>query len=181
MLSATAAGRAFDVAKQMMGAGAMAATAKEAKVARPTIVTASVTLGLWFVGGTTDALAGLVRVLHDGEITVTECVLLVVGCLFAAATPIALYVAHVKKKIWPNSVRAVQLALDLKRTTGAALVSYGALSIGARIAYTVFARNTKPLTSGLWDIILFVASALAALTVGGVAPLVRNLRRRKRV
>ena len=51
----------------------------------------------WLVGGTTAALAGLVRVLHDGEITLTECVLLVVGCLFAAATPVALYVLHVKK------------------------------------------------------------------------------------
>ena len=181
LLSITAAGRAFDVAKQMMGGGApLAATAKEARLARPTIAAASLALGLWFVGGTTDALAGLVRVLHDGEITLTECVLLVVGCLFASATPIALYVAHVRKKIWPNSVRAVQLATDLKRTTGAALVTYGALSIGARIGYTVFARNTRPLTSGVWDIVLFTLSMVAALTVGGAAPLVRNMRRRKR-
>ena len=94
-----------------------------ARVARPTITVASAVLGTWLVGGTTAALAGLVRVLHDGEITLTECVLLVVGCLFAAATPVALYVLHVKKVIWPNSVRALQLASDLKRTAAAALVT----------------------------------------------------------
>jgi len=179
-LSATAAGRAFDMAKQMITSGSAAVSAKDAKLARPTIAATSGALGVWFVGGTVSALAGLVRVLHDGEITVTEAVLLVVGCLFAAATPIALYVMHVKKVIWPNSVRAVQLATDLKRTTGAALVTYGALSIGARIAYTVFVRNTKGITSGGWDIALFLVSVVAALTVGGAAPLLRNMRRRKR-
>jgi serine/threonine-protein kinase len=181
-LSITASGRAFDMAKAMLGAptGSSAlATAREAKLARPTIVTTSAVLGTWFVGGTTAALAGLVRVLHDGEITATECVLLVVGCLVAASTPIAIYILHVRKVIWPNSVRAVQLATDLKRTASAALVTYGGLAIAARIAYTVFGRNSKGLASGFWDIALFLVSAIAAATVGGAAPLLRNMRRRK--
>ena len=119
------------------------------------------------------------RVLHDGEITLTESVLLVVGCLFAAATPIALYVMHVRKVIWPNSVRALQLAGDLKRTATAALIAYGGLSIVARIGHTVLWRSSKGLTSGVWDILLFVVSILAAVTVGGFGPLVRNMRRRR--
>ena len=150
-----------------------------ARVARPTIAVASAVLGTWLVGGTTAALAGLVRVLHDGEITLTECVLLVVGCLFAAATPVALYVLHVRKVIWPNSVRALQLASDLKRTAAAALVTYGGLSIVARIGHTVLWRSSKGLASGWWDIALFLASIAAAVTVGGFAPLVRNMRRRR--
>jgi hypothetical protein len=158
---------------------AHAGPANLARVARPMIVIASAVLGLWLVGGTTASLAGLVRVLHDGEITLTECVLLVVGCLFAAATPVALYVLHVRKVIWPNSVRALQLANDLSRTASAALISYGALSIVARIAHTVLFRSSKGLASGLWDIALFVVSILAAATVGGFGPLVRNMRRRR--
>jgi hypothetical protein len=140
---------------------------------------ASAVLGAWLVGGATAALAGLVRVLHDGEITLTECVLLVVGCLFAAATPVALYVLRVRKVIWPNSVRALSLASDLKRTATAALVTYGGLSIVARIAHTVLWRSSKGLASGWWDIALFAISVLAATTVGGFAPLVRNMRRRR--
>jgi serine/threonine-protein kinase len=182
-LSITASGRAFDMAKAMLagpsGQNAMQ-IAKDARLARPTIAATSGVLGAWFVFGTTDALAGLVRVLHDGEITTTECVLLVVGCLVAASTPVALYVMHVKKVIWPNSVRAVQLAHDLKRTASAALVTYGGLAITSRIIYSVFARHSKVLSSGVWDIVFFLVSIIAAATVGGAGPLLRNMRRRKR-
>jgi serine/threonine-protein kinase len=180
-LQQSSAHRAFDMAKRMFANSAPppAQSASLARVARPTIAIASSVLGAWLVGGTTAALAGLVRVLHDGEITLTECVLLVVGCLFAAATPIALYVLHVKKAIWPNSVRALQLASDLKRTATAALVTYGGLSIVARIGHTVLWRKSGGLTSGWWDIALFAVSIVAAVTVGGFAPLVRNMRRRR--
>lgn len=180
-LAASSAHRAFDVARRMFvnSTPAPQQSATMARVARPTITVASSVLGVWLVGGTTSALAGLVRVLHDGEITLTECVLLVVGCLFAAATPLALYVLHVKKVVWPNSVRALQLASDLKRTATAALVAYGGLSMVARIGHTVFWRSSKGLVSGWWDIALFVLSIFAAVTVGGFAPLVRNMRRRR--
>ena len=181
---ASSARRVFDIAKKIL-AGASTSTPAPgqstalARIARPMIVVASTILGLWLVGGTTAALAGLVRVLHDGEVTLTECVLLVVGCLFAAATPLALYVLHVRKVIWPNSVRALQLAGDLKRTATAALITYGGLSIIARIGHTVFFRSSKGLASGFWDITLFAVSILAAVTVGGFGPLVRNMRRRR--
>ncbi|MDB4936325.1 MAG: serine/threonine protein kinase [Labilithrix sp.] len=173
--------RAFDLAKKMFATSTPppGQSATLARVSRPTITVASAVLGTWLVGGTTASLAGLVRVLHDGEITLTECVLLVVGCLFAAATPIALYVLHVRKVIWPNSVRALQLASDLKRTATAALVTYGGLSILARIGHTVLWRSSRGLASGWWDIALFVVSLVAAVTVGGFAPLVRNMRRRR--
>lgn len=149
------------------------------RAARPTIIVMSTALAVWLVGGTTAALAGLVRVLHEGEITVTECVLLVVGCLFAAATPAALYVTHVRKVIWPNTARAVQLAADLKRTVTAVLVTYGFISVLVRIGLTVMLRSSRSLVSGWWDLVLLVVSLVAAATVGGARPLLANLRRRR--
>jgi len=183
-MNVSGAQRAFDVAKAMLGSESLAQPAQQsgslARTARPTIVVTSAALGGWLIGGTVAALAGLVRVLHDGEVTLTESLLLVVGCLFAAATPIALYVMHLRKVIWPNSVRAVQLATDLKRTTISALVTYGAFSILGRIVHTVFWRSSHGLASGIWDIALFVFSVASALTIGGFGPLLRNLRRRRR-
>ncbi|MDB4942689.1 MAG: serine/threonine protein kinase [Labilithrix sp.] len=175
------ADRALDVAKALFGnpsaSGSQSVpSARMAEMSRPTIVVASAVLGAWLVGGATAALAGLVRVLHDGEVTLTESVLLVVGCLFAAATPAALYVLHVKKVVWPNSVRALQLAGDLKRTATAALISYGALSIATRIIATVLMRSSRSLASGVWDLLLFAVSIVAAFVLGGAAPLIRRLR-----
>jgi serine/threonine-protein kinase len=181
----TGARRAFDVAKAMLGNTSVPPAAVQsnlsAKVARPMIVLTSLALGLWLVGGIVAALAGLVRVVHDGgEITVTESTLLVAGCLFAATTPIALYVLHIKKTVWPNSVRAVELASDLKRLVVSAFVTYGGLAVFGRILQTVVLRNSHGLASGQWDIALFGVSALMALTFGGFGPLLRNLRRRRR-
>lgn len=146
--------------------------------ARPTVIVASVVLGLWLAFSVIAALAGLVRLLHDGEVTLTEGVLLVTGCVFAVLTPLVLYVLHVKRVVWPNTVRAVQLADDLRRTAVAALVAYGGLSIVARVLHTVFLRNSTALASGAWDIALLVASLVAAAGIGGLAPLLRGLRRR---
>lgn len=184
-LDANASGptRALDIAKNLFAGTATPSPGEMtalAKLARPTLVVASTVVGLWFLGSIIAALAGLVRVLHDGEITLTECVLLVVGCMFAALTPGVLYVLHVRKVIWPNSVWSMQLAADLRRTATAALVAYGALSMSARIVHTVLWRNSSALTSGGWDISLLLFSLVAAITIGGMAPLLRNLRRRKR-
>jgi hypothetical protein len=182
-LKETGARRAFDLAKAALGGTSMVppapTTAREAKLARPVIVVTSIAIGFWFIGGTASALGGLVRVLHDGEITVTESVLLLVGCLFATATPLGLYIAHVKKKIWPNSMRALQLATDLKRFAGAAFVSFGALMLLARLTETIFLRSSNKLSSGIWDMSLFAISVILALSIGGFGPLLRNMRRRR--
>ena len=183
-INVSGAQRAFDVAKAMLGSGSLPPPAQQssnlARTARPTIIITSAVLGAWLLGGTVAALAGLVRVLHDGEITLTESLLLVGGCLVAAGTPVFLYVLHLRKVIWPNSVRALQLATDLKRITISALVTYGGFSILGRIVHTVFWRSSHGLASGIWDIALFVFSIVAALTIGGFGPLLRNLRRRRR-
>ena len=173
---------AIDVAHAMLGvneAHASAGAPTDARTARPTIILASGALGGWLFGATVTALAGLVRVLHDGEITLTESLLLVIGCIVAAATPAALYVMHLQKVVWPNSVRATQLASDLKRTSVAALVGYGSLSLLGRGMHTVVMRSSHGLASGVWDIALLAISVTGAVSIGGAAPLLRSLRRRR--
>jgi hypothetical protein len=120
-----------------------------------------------------------VRVLHDGEVTITEALLLIVGCLFAAATPAALYVMHLRKVIWPNTVKAMQLATDLKRVSISALAAYGSLAITGRIIHTVLFRSSRGLASGVWDMVLFVFTLVIAGSIGGFAPFLRSQRKRR--
>lgn len=149
-----------------------------ARAARPTIVLTSGALAIWVVAGAVAALAGLVRMMHDGEVTLTEALLLTVGCLFGAATPLWLYVSYVKRRIWPNSVRALALSTDLKRTTFAALVTYGALTMIARVAYTVVLRTSNILTSGYWDVAIFLVSVLVGLVAFAGPRVAQKLRRK---
>jgi serine/threonine-protein kinase len=179
----TGSQRAFDIAKAVLGSDSLAPpsqeSAKLARHARPTIIVTSIAVGSWLIGSIVCALAGLVRVLHGGEVTITEALLLVIGCLFAAATPVALYVLHLKKVIWPNTVKALQLSTDLKRATIAALSAYGALAIIARIIHTVLFRRSLGLASGFWDMAFFVLTLAIAGSIGGFAPFLRIRRKRK--
>ncbi len=155
-----------------------ALASSQARSARPTIVIVGSGLGLWFVGGSVDALAGVVRTLHAVELTVTESMLLFFGILFIVATPAVVFVLRVRKIVWPNTVKAVELASDLRRTAVAALVTYGSLALLLRAVFTVLLRDSSTLMEGLLDTTLFAASAIGALIAGGLGPLARALRRK---
>jgi serine/threonine protein kinase len=174
LLTGTSA--AMDVAKAIFATAPQ--SSELAASARPTIVLASSALAVWLIGATITALSGLVRVFNGGEITMTEAFLLLLGCGFAAATPIGLYVIHVRRKIWPNSVRAVQLASALRRTCATTLIAYGAFAILLRFTHSVVWRSSRGLASGYWDILLFVLSIGTAAALGGAGSFVHALRRR---
>jgi serine/threonine-protein kinase len=150
----------------------------EARRARPTIVVVGSGLGLFVVGGAVDALGGIVRYLHAMELTLTEATLLIFGVAFIVATPGIIFVLRVRKIVWPNSVKAVELASDLRRTTAAALVTYGALALGIRVIFTILFRDSSMLDGGLLDMVLFAASAVGAGIAGGLGPVARALRRK---
>ena len=174
--SSTNAHRAFDLAGAVFGAGSN----QKARLARPTIVFASFVLGGFGIGTLVAALGGLVRILHEAELTTTECLMLVLGALVAASTPITLYALNVKKHVWPNSVRAMELADDLRKAALASLVAYGALAALARLTHTVVLRSSRGMTSGGWDLVLFFVSFLAGAVVGLAGPVVRAVKKRSR-
>jgi serine/threonine protein kinase len=153
--------------------------ARDAKVARPMIVTLTAVIAGWFLIGFVDALGGAVRMFRTGDITLTEAILLGLGSGFLAVTPAVLFILHVRKVVWPNSVRAVELADDLRRTAAAAFIGYGAAAILARAFDTIVLRESVALASGAWDASFFAVSFVAALVAGGVGPLARFSRRKK--
>jgi serine/threonine protein kinase len=175
--------QADPTARTMMAQGTSGATvvsvSGEAKLARPTIVMTTFALIVWLVGGFVDGLGGVVRYLRLGELTTTESVLIIVGCLLAAASPTVFFIQRVRKQVWRNSVKSVELAGDLKRTFFVALVTYGLGALVHRFATTIVLHQTGIVGSGLWDAIIFGASFVMALIAGGVGPIARFFRRRK--
>jgi serine/threonine-protein kinase len=133
----------------------------------------------WFLIGFVDALGGAVRMFRTGDLTLTEAILLGLGSGFLAVTPAVLFILHVRKVVWPNSVKAVELADDLRRTAGAAFIGYGAAAILSRAFDTIVLRQSAALASGAWDAAFFAVSFVAALVAGGVGPLARFFRRKK--
>ena len=153
--------------------------ARDAKLARPTIVTLTGVITLWFLGGFVDALGGGVRMFRAGDITLTEAILLALGSGFLALTPAVLFVLHVRKSVWPNSLKALELAYDLRRTAAAAFIGYGVAAIASRLLDTIVLRRSGDLGGGMWDALLFVVSFVAAMIAGGFGPVARIFRRKK--
>jgi serine/threonine-protein kinase len=156
-----------------------AAAARGSKANRRSIVLHSVVLGTWAVAASVAALAGIVRTAHDGDITLAESFLLGVGCLSAAATPIVLYVGQLKKIVWPSSTRTARLAISLEKAVAVVLMTYGGLAIAARVFFTVLWRTSSGISSGLWDIALFVLTVSAIVASGSVRAVAEVLRRRR--
>jgi serine/threonine protein kinase len=177
-----------NVTARTMMAGAAAASAlpessqrsagQDARRARPTIVVLSGLMALWLIGGSVDALGGIVRYVRDGDLTSTESLLLGIGCVFAVATPAYLFIARVRKTVWPNSVHAVELAKALRYTAATAFATYGLATVMSRAVLTVILRESASLRSGLWDAIFFGVSVLGAALAGGIGSLARARRRK---
>jgi hypothetical protein len=140
-----------------------------------------VSLGLvvWLVAGVIDAAGGALRHWrHDGDVTFAEAMLLMIGVGLVALTPTIYYFLHVRKNKWNNSVRALELAGDLRRTFFAVAVTYGLVTLGVRMTMNVILRQSATLSSGSWDVLAFAASFVVGAIVWSSASLARSIRKR---
>lgn len=151
---------------------------RQVRQARPMIVVLSLLVLFWGIGGFVGAVGGIVRVTRGGELTRTEAVLLASGACLAALTPAIVYLRHVLKNVWPNTVKALELAGDLRRTAQASLATYGAFALSLRIIDGVILQRSLDIGSGIWDAVLFGLSLIGAIVAGGLGPLGRFARRR---
>ncbi len=174
---ATIVSKADPTARTMM---AQSAGMSDAKLSRPTIVLTGLGLVLWLVAGVIDTAGGVLRHLrHDGDLTFTEALLLMIGSALIALTPVIFFVLNIRKTSWNNSVRALELAGDLRRTFFATAVTYGVVSLGVRMTFSVVLRQSSTLTSGSWDVLAFVTSFVVGAMTWGSASLARSVRKRR--
>lgn len=151
---------------------------REAKLARPTIVLLTPIATGWILAVVVAAAAGVIRAYKkDAEISETELGLMVLFSAVAFVTPLIVWVVHIVKNVWRNSVRAVELASDMRRFMAGSLMGYGAASVFVRIGYTVMLRDTKGTISGWWDLLFLFVAVFGGAFGAGIGPLVR-LRRR---
>jgi serine/threonine protein kinase len=150
------------------------------ELARPTILLMG-GLGLFFIlASILSLVTGAVRLARGAgaasNLTGFEGAILLSLLTLALSTPAIVAALHVKKTIWANSNRAVQLAESLQRTVVAALVTYGAASLFVRVLESVVLRRAAGVAWPAWDVVM----ALVALVAGGAALLnVLGERRRR--
>lgn len=140
-------------------------------MARPMILLLGA-LGLfWAAGNLMLAITAIVRISRGGprgNLAGAEAVFLVVGFAFTLLTPLILAWRHLKRVVWVNTVKAVDLADHLRRPVLIGLSTYGFASLLVRVIETVFLRHAGSIAWPWWDLILLVVGAAA---VGGAVAL----------
>jgi tRNA A-37 threonylcarbamoyl transferase component Bud32 len=150
-----------------MAPASVAKSSMPVELARPTILLMG-GLGMFFVlGSILGLVTGVVRLARGAgaaaNLTSFEGVILLVLLTLALSTPAIVAALHVKKQIWANSNRAVQLAESLQRTVVAALVTYGAGSLFVRLLESVILRRAAGVAWPAWDVVLSLVSIAAGV------------------
>jgi serine/threonine-protein kinase len=153
------------------------AKGRDAKIARPTIVLLTPVVAAWLLVVIVGGAAGVIREVGRREVTASEVMLMTIFSGAAFLFPLIFWISHVAKNVWRNSVRAIEMASDIRRFLGGSLIAYGAAAVAVRFAYTVPMRLSVFVASGWWDVAFLIAALLGGAFGGGIGPLAR-LRRR---
>lgn len=147
-------------------AESLLAATREARSARPMLVTLSLLAYLWLAGGTVGLVADIVRLVRGtgSTLSVTEAILVALGTVIATATPGVLWARHVAHRIWSNSVRSVALARRLRRALATSVAAYGFGALVVHLIESVVERSTLRTGDALSNLVLF-AVALGVATV----------------
>ncbi len=149
----------------LSSADAITRAAREARLARPTIVAMTAVAYAWVVGLIVDTIATSMTIARLGTDTIpttTEALLVIVGTIVASITPLVLWSRRVGRKIWGNSVRALELAYTMRRVVGIGIAGYGFAELELRI---VAAANPGVIADPRAELLAVGASVLAAAYV----------------
>ncbi len=134
---------------------------------RPTIAfmaglaTFGVLAGLLTVG------ASVIRLTRGGtaasNVTGSEALLLFLMMTLALATPIGFGIHWVRKNVWQNSAKTLDLAQASRRTVVAVFVTYGVVALAARLTEAVLLRRAAGIAWPMWDLVIFGFAASAGL------------------
>lgn len=149
-------------------------------MARPMVLLLG-SLGLfWAVGSLMALIAAVVRLSRGGDVTAnltgSEATFLIVGFLFALLTPSILVVRYLRRTIWDNSAKAMELSERLYRPIVTGLCAYGFATLLIRVMESVLLRRAAGVAWPVWDLLLFVIGLAA---VGGALALQEGERRRR--
>ena len=140
--------------------------ARDIEISRPMITLMSSLAGVGVLGGLLTLIGAVIRLSRGGganaNVTGSESLILVSLLALALATPALFAILHVKKAIWNNTAKTVELAITLRRTVTTAFVTYGLASIGIHFLETLILRRAVGAAWPVWDVLLTLLAAGSA-------------------
>ena len=156
---------------------AMEETTRNVQLARPGILFFTA-LGLfWVLVNVSVASGAAIRLARgtESDLSGAEAVMALVGVIAALATPIWLWVRHLRTQIWPSTPRSVQWMGRLRTSVLYSSAAYGITALLVQMFEVIVARHSLGVARPGWALLTFlVAMAVATLTWFLTRPPVRE-------
>ncbi len=143
---------------------AMEETTRSVRLARPGILFFTA-LGLfWVLVNVSVASGAAIRVARgtESDLSGAEAVMALVGVIGALATPIWLWVRHLRTQIWPSTPRSVEWMMRLRRSVLYSAAAYGMTALLVQMFEVIVARHSLGVARPGWALLTFLVSMFVA-------------------
>lgn len=140
---------------------------REIRSARPILVLSTLVGYLWLVAAISTAAANALRWTRglQGRITDSEAILVLLVAIVATITPVGLWVRHLERKVWRNTVTSVAFARRARASLAFALSTYGVLALGLNLIESLVLRQVAGQIQAAYSAPAIVLSMLAGAFV----------------
>lgn len=133
-----------------------------AQLARPALLLFSAIGLLWCSSSAVAGATALLRLVRGVELTETEGVLVPLVVVAGLATPVALYVRHLRRDVWPNTPRSIDVVALIRSMVLYSAAAYGFAASFTVLLETVIRRDGAGLARPAWALISFGFAAAVA-------------------
>lgn len=148
---------------------------REVRSARPVLVLFTLVGYVWLVAAISTAAADALRWSRglQGRITDSEAVLILLVAFVATATPIGIWVRHLERHVWRNTVTSVAFARRARASLAIALSTQGMLALAINLLESLILRQAAGQLQAAYSAPTIVVSMLA----GGLSFLLAGKKR----
>jgi len=140
---------------------------REVRAARPTLVLLTLVGYGWVVVTVVVALADGLRFMRgsQGRLTPSEGLLIGIGTFVATLTPAVLWIVHLRRRVWSNTVTSVEFSRRLRRSLLAGVIAQASLGLLVDLVEgTVLRLPMGQLRAACSTPVVLTSLALTALT-----------------
>ena len=143
---------------------AMEATARNVRLARPSLVFFTAFGLFWGFVNVVVVAAALVRLVRGTDLSNAEVTLSIIGVLATLASPALIWIRHLRRDVWPSTPRSMEMGVRLRRVVLYSTAAYGLGAVLVQLFEGVVGRNGLGVARPGWSLFVFVI----ALAVGGL-------------
>jgi serine/threonine protein kinase len=136
---------------------------REVRSARPVLVLMTLVGYAWLVAAISTAAADALRWSRglQGRITDSEAILILLVAFVATLTPVGIWVRHLERRVWRNTVTSVAFARRARTSLAVALSTHGVLALSTSLLESLVLRQSAGQLQAAYSAPTIVVSILA--------------------